>query len=453
MLFSTLPAVAVIALCVALASFSTDEAEGARPQARLTAQDRQALIEIRRQVSSDLRDDVLPFWTRDTVDSDGGFNTVVDRYGKPISTDKYIVMQARMIWTLSAAQRYGVKSTHYLELARNAVHFITDKMWDREYGGFYMIVARDGTPIGTDKYLYSQEFVMYALAEYAMVAPSAEEKQFALTWAGRIFDLIQEKCADPEYGGYREDFDREWRPLPESLGVGGVPSGKTLNVHMHLMEALTPLVEVTGDPRYKKALAQVVDLLLAKVITPQGSAKEPFDRQWQPVPEDQGRYSTYYGHDVEFAWLLLDAMRALGRDPKTIKGQVLGLIDNALANGFDQERGGIAALGPRVGRVFDSTSYHLSKEWWEQAEALTAFITAFRWTGDRKYLSAFEKEWQWVWNYQIDHEGGDWFSDTDWETGKPLTLDKGLNGWKTSYHNGRALMRVEHELNALLDER
>ncbi|HEX5324455.1 MAG TPA: AGE family epimerase/isomerase [Capsulimonadaceae bacterium] len=451
MIVSELPAVALLLFSVSLASLAASSAEGASSSPKLTAKERRALTTIQTRVIWDLRDDVLPFWTRRTVDSEGGFNTVVDRFGNPISTDKYLVMQARMVWTLSAAQKYGVKNAHYLALAGEGLHFIVDKMWDPQHGGFYMQVARDGTPINTNKFLYSNEFVLYALAEYAMAAPNAGEKEFALHWAGRLFDLIQEKCADHKYGGYHEDFDRMWRPLSESLGVGDVQSGKTLNTHMHLMEALTPLVQVTGNTRYKEALGQLVDLLLEKVFTPGGSAMEPFDREWHPITDDQGRYSTYYGHDVELAWLLLDAMHALGRPPETIKKKVLGLIDNALANGFDNERGGIAALGPRQGRVFDSPSYNLYKEWWEQAESLTAFITAFRWTGDRKYLAAFEKEWDWVWKYQIDHEGGDWFTSTDWSTGKPSTLDKGDRGWKTSYHNGRALMRVGHELNILLD--
>jgi mannobiose 2-epimerase len=443
---------AALILGLALASASAQPAGATQAGPKLSARDRRALAAIRTQVTGDLRDDVLPFWTRDTVDAEGGVNTVVDRYGKPLSTDKFIVMQARVVWTLSAAQPYGVNNPHYLAIARQTAHFITDKMWDTQYGGFYMAVARDGTPINTSKYLYSQEFVLYALAEYAREAPSKEEREWALSWAERIFDLIQAKCADHEYGGYREDFDRQWDSLPESLGVGGVRTGKTLNVHMHLMEALTPLVEATGNERYRQALSDVTYLLLTKVITPQGSAMEPFDQQWRPVPDSQGRMSTFYGHDVEFAWLLLDSLKALGKPPETIKKQVLGLIDNALANGFDSEHGGLAGIGPREGSVFNAPAYQgeLNKDWWEQAEALTAFITAFRWTGNHKYLAAFEKEWDWVWKHQIDREGGDWFTTTDWKTGKPFAWDKGDRGWKACYHNGRALMRVEHELNLLL---
>src|SRR5579862_4242743 len=115
----TIPAIFVLmALILSLAVASAKES-GATP--KLTAKDKRALGAIRAQVASDLRDDVLPFWTRDTLDSEGGFNTIVDRYGKPTSTDKMIVMQARVVWTLSAAQRYGVRNPHYLALASQGV--------------------------------------------------------------------------------------------------------------------------------------------------------------------------------------------------------------------------------------------------------------------------------------------------------------------------------------------
>jgi mannobiose 2-epimerase len=427
----------------------------AMPKLHLSAEDRSELTTIHEQVRHDLVDNVMPFWTRYTVDPNGGFNTVVDLVGKPINNQRFIVMQARTVWTLSSAQRYGVKNAAYLEMARKGAHFIADKMWDNEYGGFYMIVNPDGSVVRDDKYLYCQEFALYAFAEYSRVAPSREEKEWALGWCSKIFNLIQDKCRDHQNPGYREDFDRKWDLLPESIGVGGIPSGKTLNTHMHLMEAFTALVDADPQPKYKQALEEVTDLLLEKSYDKVGHyAKEPFDMAWNPIPEGKGRLSTYLGHDVEFAWLLIDAMNALGRNPDTIKPQILNLIDEALEHGFDHENGGIAEIGPRGKQVVGDPAYKddLSKQWWEQAEALTAFSMAYRWTGDQKYLTAFEKEWSWVYKHQIDHVNGDWFADTDWYTGVPRGgSDKGLGGWKTSYHNGRALMRTGEQLELILE--
>jgi mannose/cellobiose epimerase-like protein (N-acyl-D-glucosamine 2-epimerase family) len=447
-----MPFFSLVTIALLLALIAVSPARAAAP--KLTPADRAKLELIKSQAEGDLTDDILPFWTKDTLDPEfGGYLTVVDRYGRPMAnTDKYVVMQARMVWTLSAAYDYGIHSDRYKSFAAAGVKFITEKMWDPQYGGFYMSVHRDGTPADTSKRLYAQEFVLYALSEYARVF----HDKAALGWAEKTWAEIQAKTADPNHGGYREDFDQQWNPIADSLGVGGTPSGKTINVHMHLMEALTAFVRADPKPEYKKALADVVDLIRAKSITKAGYAMEPFDRDWNPKPDGQGRMSTFYGHDVELAWLMRDAYVALGRNPATVEPELYPLIDNALQYGFDWDKGGLASIGPRGSKVFGDPAYATDlkqKEWWEQAELLVALSTAYRYTGKQAYLDAFEKEWGWVWDHQIDHAAGDWFSDVDFNTGAPLTLDKGLNGWKVCYHDGRALMEVSKNLSAILGEK
>lgn len=418
---------------------------------RLSTAERERLSTILHQADGDLRNDVLPFWTRATWDDKyGGFLTDVDRKGNPHpGSDKFLIMNARMIWTLSAAHAYGIRDRGYLELAGRCVKWLTSHMWDNQYGGFYMTVKADGTPDDTRKFTYSQGFAIYALSEYAMVSGDRD----ALAWAEKAYDTLNEKAGDGALG-FHEDFDREWHPLKDSLGVGGVPSGKTLNTHMHMMETLTALADASQSHKYRVELARITDLLLAKVIDHQyGNAMEPFNRDWHPIPDGKGRMSTFYGHNVELAWLLLDAWRALGRNREQIRPIFCGLLDNALKYGFDNEHGGIAMIGPYDSPVVDDPRYAVEthqKEWWEQAEALTAFSEGYEWTGDPRYLMAFEKEWGWVWTHQIDHQDGDWFTEVDWKTGAPLTFDKGMGGWKVCYHNGRALMRTSTALRSIL---
>ncbi len=82
---------------------------------------------------------------------------------------------------------------------------------------------------------------------------------------------------------------------------------------------------------------------------------------------------------------------------------------------------------------------------------LVALIEAYCWTRDEKYLSAFEKQFDWIWTHQIDHKNGDWFGMVTWDKGNIKMSEKG-NQWKCAYHNGRALMRVEQALTQLLQE-
>ena len=103
-------------------------------------------------------------------------NNIDTTYGGYLSTftydfkpqgeqDKMIVTQARHIWsTAKAAQFYN--DTSYIAMARHGFYFLRDKMWDKEYGGFYNLVNRKGEPKSTMKEAYGNSFAIYGLAAY-----------------------------------------------------------------------------------------------------------------------------------------------------------------------------------------------------------------------------------------------------------------------------------------------
>jgi mannose 2-epimerase len=415
----------------------------------LNEKDMMRLSEILAEAERDLSENVLPFWTRNTWDKNyGGFITHLNRAGNRTGvTDKYLVMQARTIWSLSAAHRFGLRDKGYLELAEKGVSFLIEKMWDSRHGGFFWAVKRNGMPKDTRKRIVGLAYVIYALAEYA----SASKDGTSLEVAEDTFNLIHQKAADNEYG-FLEVFTRDWKPhirswlQPRTLLGKDDGSYKSLNTHMHLMEAFTRLAQITRKPGHELALRKVTDLILTKAIHPRyGYAIEHFHRDWTPRISQR----IPFGHGVELSWLLLDAEGALHAPTQMISQQVLGLVDCALTSGFDTERGGLATYGLATGKGTERTgnTFHTRKVWWVQAEMLLALLQAFRLRNDRKYIDAFEKQFAWIWEFQIDHEGGDWFAETDWYTGKPMTFDKG-NAWKTLYHNSRALMRVSQMLRA-----
>ncbi len=412
----------------------------------LSKADRTALALIRTQAKTNFSTGVMPFWTRYTEDKQyGGLLLGVDNTGHPVADKgKYLVLYPRVIWSLAAAHEFGMRDHDYLGLAKRSIAFMTTKMWDKEYGGFYEAVGQDGTPTNDSKHVYCEEFMLYALSKYYQVSHDANAK----VWAERLFDVLYSKAHDAKLGGYREDFDRTWTNLlPYSYGVGGVPSCKTVNTHMHMMEGLTALVLADPQPRFRKALAEVTDLLMTKSVQPDGTATEPLTMDWKPRPDGEGRMSVYYGHDVELAWMLPDAYHALGRPDGPAKKAALMLIDQSLRDGFDNVNGGIGRIGPRQGKLFDDPRYvndRRVKEWWEQAECLTALVRAYHWTGNRKYLVAFEKEWDWTYKHQINHANGTWYNDVDWADGA------NPRGNGDTYHDGRALINVVREIDAIL---
>ncbi len=401
------------------------------------------LSSILRCVERSLDGNILPFCALHAPDErDGGFIAHLDRAGGRLGpTDKYLVFQARMIRTLAAAHRYGLANRGYLELAGEGVRFLTDRMWDTEHAGFFWTVRRAGSPLKLEKRVYGQAFAMYALAEYGIAAGNPQ----ALTWAGRVFDLLVEKAADGPFG-FREEFARDWMPAPGPAG-----QRKTVNTHLHIMEALMTLIEASRQQTHAAALAQIVEVLLQRAIHPRDCyAWDAFDRTWQPETIVRPPRISY-GHEVELAWMLFDATDILGQPREAVRDLLLGLIDHALAYGFDHVRGGVAQYGPPVGSAAHAVYLppdRLTKMWWQQAEMLVATLEAYRWTGSAGYLAAFEKQFDWIWRHQMDHDGGDWFAATTWREGRPLGSNKG-HAWKDPYHNARALMKASQGLRAL----
>jgi len=394
------------------------------------------LTAILTRTESALADDILPFWTRDTWDEDGGgFITHLDRTGRRSGpTGKFLMTQAGTIWALAAGHRHGLEDRGYLELARCGVRFLIEKMWDQDHGGFVWQVARDGHVVDPRKDTCGQAVAIEALTEYA----SASGDEAALATASALFDLLHSRAGDGSLG-FRERFTRDWTPAPDSSG-----ERKTLLAHLHLMTAFTLLAGATGASAHTAAAEKILALLptLRRGMT--------FDRSWQPLDLGFGRSVTSYGLNVEAAWLMLDAADAVGTSDR-IRETALAAIDHALAYGFDWRRGGLARCGPPRGHVANAVylgSRRLDKVWWAQAELLVATIEAYRLTGAAAYFGAFQKQFDWIWTHQADREAGSWFEATTWRDGRPLSFTKGDAG-RCPFHETRALIRVSRALHGM----
>lgn len=393
------------------------------------------------QIESSLAEGLLPFWTRHTWDeSDGGFVTLVDRAGHPTgSRDKELRRQARMTWMLAAAHRHGLSGHGYLELAARGAAFLTTRMWDARHGGFWQRVSPDGRSMDARKATADQAFAVHALAEYAL---ASGDRDF-LTRAGSALDGLLAGAADGA-GGLRE----HWTP-DEGPADGNPPEPWLLAVHCHLLAALTTLAPATEEPRHTIALRRTRDLLRDLAIDRRlGCAFDRFDESGRPRAGPGHVLVTTYGHNVQLAWMLLDATEALGEPRESMRRDVLGLLDHALAFGFDWRRGGLAAYGPPEGHVTHAmymSRRRLHKIRWPQAELLAALATAYRWTGESRYRAALDRQLDWLWRHQIDHATGDWFDVTSWRRGRPI---HGTGTPTDPFHDARAVMRASRELRA-----
>lgn len=372
---------------------------------------------------------VLPFWSDGVRDGSGGYRLNHDRdsaWRGP--APKALVTQARTLWFFSRLCRSPYGTPEHAALAKHGYAFLTARMWDDRFGGFYWEVGDDGRRVTKDaKQLYGQAFALYALSEFA----DAFDDAFARQKADDLFALIDEKAHDGSYGGYVESFDRAWTSIaPGYLRPG--PPMKLLNTHLHLLEAVTRYYASSRNPA---AWERIIELLLivsnAAVRKSSAACTDVHTADWRPAIA-RAASAVSYGHTLEAGWILAGSCETIGLPVHPLLDLICALTDTALRDGFDAKRGGFYHTGPLNKRARDRT-----KVWWVQAEALVALCSLWRRTGEARYYNAFVKTLDWIETRQADWANGEWFAEID-ARGRPGGVKTGP--WKGPYHHGRALL-------------
>lgn len=406
-----------------------------------------------------LRSTLLPFWLDNGPDPEfGGVLSYFDRYGKPTGeTGKPFLMQIRNLYTMSSAHRYGYGDGRAAELARENARFISSHYWDETYGGWYWMADRSGNVTSDDKVGYVQCFGIYAFSEYFMATGDPLGKEMAI----KSYEAVCANMIDTRNGGFLELMDREWRPKP-----GGVYGGdrKSLDVHMHMMEALTSFYEMSGRPSHRRRLLEVIDLITSRMLHPEnglGLIQFTYDFQplrriifateWgrdaRPVDEEAAPIDqTSPGHNVELAWLLLHAADVLGV-PRTDYAHVAQpLFDHCVKFGVDAEYGGVFADVP-MGKPTTMTD----KQFWQQAEVLVGMLDAYQLFGEEKYWEAFKNVFTFVFDKMVVMEaGGEWYERVN-RQGVPIDHTLG-HAWKINYHSVRSMVQSIHRLRQLANK-
>jgi len=414
-------------------------------------------IFLRNEAENHLINELLPFWTRRMIDKvNGGYITHFDRYGNDTGDDeKSLIAQTRCLYTISSAHRAGYGGEDYTGMAKHGADFLLNRMWDDNHEGFYWMMDRKGNVKIDSKIIYGHSFAIYSLSEYTLATGDSA----GLEYAEKVFDLIQKYCADIRYGGYWEMFHRNW-----SLRGPGSQGGdrKTLDVHMHLMEAFTTLYECSGKEVHRRKLLEIIDLLLTRIIHPVYKTGIPqFFGDWTTAPQirfdiiwgwdrftgvgtkTNVKDNTCYGHNAEFAWLLLHALSILRKDPVIHRDTFRTIYDHTINNGIDSEYGGVYVEGPHSGGVSDK-----EKEFWQQAEVLTALLDAYLMFGDERYWNGYKNVHRFVFDKMINKEAGEWFPLMTRE-GMPVWTHMG-HSWKINYHTVRSMIQCIKRLDTII---
>lgn len=369
----------------------------------------------------------------------GGFYGRIDGYNvlHP-DAEKGAVLNARILWTFSAAARV-LNNTPYRILAARAYDYLMQWFMDREQGGVYWSLNADGTPLDTKKQTYAIAFAIYGLAEYVRLTNNQE----ALNAAIRLFEDLEahaykwdnekiSKCKN----GYVEALTRNWQPIADMRLSEKDENGVfTMNTHLHVLEAYTNLYRVLKNvqrddvqgtkERVERQLRTLIDIFANRIFDPAtGHLMLFFDENWQP-----SNTHTSPGHDIEAAWLLHEALEVLGDEE--LLNQTLPVI-HSLAQAAEED-------------IMDE------KEWWCFAEAVVGYIDQWKLYQDEKpiesniNLELAETAFHYIQTHLMDSENGEWF----WAIlpdGTPDRTHDKAGFWKCPYHNSRMCIEIIERL-------
>lgn len=388
------------------------------------------LIELKAQLHDELTQNILPFWSSRMVDQvHGGFYGRISGTGELVpEAEKGGILNARILWAFSSAFLHEKKQS-YLEMAHRAKDYLRNNFFDPEFGGTYWTVSFDEKPLDTKKQIYSQAFFLYAFTEHFRATGEESSLQTAID----LFRLIEKYSFDRERNGYLEAYSRDWKLLEDlRLSAKDANEKKTMNTHLHVLEAYTNLYRVWKDEELKKQLRNLILIFTQKIVNQTTRHLNLFfDEDWNSKSE-----IISYGHDIEASWLIDESARVLG-EPELLAGvqKICLEIANAACQGLQPDGSLIYEFDGQTGHVDGE------RHWWVQNEAIVGFLNAYELTGEEAWLEKALKCWEFCSDNLIDRRNGEWF----WSIlpdGKPnLTQDK-AGFWKCPYHNSRMCLEV-----------
>jgi mannobiose 2-epimerase len=408
-----------------------------------------ALITIREHASrarERLPASMLPYWLAASRDDEaGGFLLHDDvlrrparRIGRAVlkgwrvrpSDDKQLVTQARLVWVFARAHRAGYGDGVYLDAAGRGRQFLVDHFLDRERGGYRWKTDRFGAPVNDVKLFYGQAFVVYAFVELARASGTRAPLDDALD----LFGAVERELHDDEHRGWREQAAGDWGALPDRDPRVEVEFAghKSANGIVHWLEATSELGAETGDLDVRRSLAEALDVLRTHLFPADPNlTREPCLADWTPDPASEHRMS--YGHNVEFAWLMLRAQDVLGveRDWERFHAYV----DHTLRLGYDHDRGAAFTWG-----VGDQPASRRHKVWWVQCELIVALCVALEESYDERYAQALAQTLTFVERHMTDPRDGILLDSVE-EDGRRRWPRKS-GDWKAGYHDVRAAFRL-----------
>ncbi len=367
------------------------------------------------QYKHELLDNVVPFWLKNSRDTEGGYFTCLNRDGSVFDTDKFMWLQGRQVWMFSMLYNKVEKRQEWLDFALHGAHFM-EKYGRAKDGTWYFSLTREGKPLIHPYNIFSDCFATQAFGQLFKATGEQRYADIALT----TFYSILERIHNPK---------RHW-----SKAVEGTRPLKNFalpmilcNLSLEIEHLLPPKVV---DDLIKGCIHEVMEVfydektgLILENVAPDGSFVDCFE----------GRHLNP-GHVIEAMWFIMDLGERLG--DKALIERAKDLTLRHIEYGWDKDYGGIFYFLDIKG----NPSQHLEwdqKLWWVHVETLIALLKGYHFTKDERCWQWFEKVHNYTWEHFADPQYGEWFGYLN-RRGEILLPSKG-GKWKGCYHVPRAL--------------
>ena len=386
---------------------------------------------FKQEVREVLEDNILRFWIERMQDEEhGGFYGRIDNQNiLHADADKGAILNARILWTFSAAYRVLGKS-EYLKIATRAKRYFIDHFIDPEYGGVYWSLDYKRQPKDTKKQFYAIGFAIYGLSEYAR----ATNDQEALEQAINLYRCVEEHALDKEYNGYIEAMTRNWQPIDDMrLSEYDANYPKSQNTHLHIIEPYANLYRVWPSKELEASLRNIIGIFTDRILNPETHHLDLFfEMDWT---RGAGQLESY-GHDIECSWLMHEAALVLG-DQKVLNKvePIVQIVAKASEKGLNPDGSMIHEANLTAGTKDDDL------HWWVQAEAVVGFYNIYQYFHDEAALEKALRCWQYIKENLIDYQHGEWYWSRH-RDGSLNTVDDKAGFWKCPYHNGRMCLEI-----------
>ena len=378
------------------------------------------------EVKENLTSCILPYWLK-LKDPRGGFYGEVASDGTILyDAPRGVILNARIIWSFAAAYQ-ALPETPYLVAAVHARDYFLEHFCDHKYGGVYWSVDAAGERLDTKKQLYAQGFAIYGLSELYKVTGDDEVLKNAIN----LYRVVETYFADKENGGYIEALARDFSPLEDmSLSAHDINADKTMNSHLHVLEAYANLYQVWPDEELKEAVQKLLDLVGTRIMGADGHLQLYFRKDWSVMP---GGVS--YGHDIETSWLALECADAL-KDIDVVNR----VRPWALSMGKAGNEGLLPDGSMRYEKLLDG-KYDDSRQWWVQAETVVGNLWLWKYHADPQGADRALAAWNYIRENLVDEKDGEWWWAVLEDGSRDLSQPK-VGFWKCPYHNTRMCLQV-----------